>query len=69
MKLKYKYLKYLFMLVESCCLIPSIVFFVQIMESSEQLQAKERRTNVIKLNVKMRRKQVEKIKHNEIWVD
>ena len=25
--------------------------------------------NVIKLNVKMRRKQVEKIKHNEIWVD
>lgn len=26
-------------------------------------------TNVIKLNVKMRRKQVEKIKHNEIWVD
>ncbi len=27
------------------------------------------RPNVIKLNVKMRRKQVEKIKHNEIWVD
>ena len=26
-------------------------------------------SNVIKLNVKMRRKQVEKIKHNEIWVD
>lgn len=69
MKLKYKYLKYLFMLVDTCCLIPSILFCVQIMESSEQLQAKERRTNVIKLNVKMRRKQVEKIKHNEIWVD
>ena len=31
--------------------------------------AKKQQSNVIKLNVKMRRKQVEKIKHNEIWVD
>lgn len=50
MKLKYKYLKYLFMLVDTCCLIPSILFCVQIMESSEQLQAKERRT-VTKITV------------------
>lgn len=50
MKLKYKYLKYLFMLVDTCCLIPSILFCVQSMESSEQLQAKERRT-VTKITV------------------
>ena len=41
MKLKYKYLKYLFMLVDTCCLISSILFGVQIMEGWKQLHAKE----------------------------
>lgn len=50
MEHKYKYLKNIFIIADICCLIPSILFCVQIMESSEQLQAKERRT-VTKITV------------------
>ena len=39
-----KYLKYLLCIVDTCCLILSILFGVQIMEGWKQLHAKKQRT-------------------------
>ena len=44
MKPAYKYLKYLLYIVNTCCLMSSILFGVQIMEGWKQLHVKEQRT-------------------------